>query len=84
MRARIKRALWCRWFHRAHMPRKVQSRDFHPLSGVAGASLRMTAGPGRTFCWACENESSAYASRAARRWEAGVMAEARAREEQGQ
>ena len=53
MNPRLKRALWCRWFHRWHMPRRpaaaVTSRD-----PAGSAALRLSAGPGRTYCDACD------------------------------
>jgi hypothetical protein len=58
----LKRALWCRWFHRwrRSRPSSVTSRD-----PSAGASLTLTAGFGRDFCRACENTDY---GRAYRRW----------------
>jgi hypothetical protein len=67
MNPRLKRALWCRWFHRWRMDRRPAPPVTSTYPG-AGASLRMTAGPHRSFCDACEDVN--YYSRAARRWEA--------------
>jgi hypothetical protein len=53
MNPRVKRALWCRWFHRWHWP-----RGEHPASvtsAAGGQALRLSAGPARTFCDACED-----------------------------
>ena len=61
----LKRALWCRWFHRWRMPRRaaapVVSRD------PSGQALRLTAGPRRSLCGACEGRDD-YGGRAYRRW----------------
>jgi hypothetical protein len=61
----VKRALWCRWFHRWRMRRHVPDPVVSSVPGQPGA-LAMTAGPHRNFCGACEDHP--YASRAARRW----------------
>ncbi len=65
MSPRLKRALWCRWFHRYRMPKPQPSPVTSSVPGQPGA-LRFTAGPGRDFCDACEHHD--YATRAARRW----------------
>jgi hypothetical protein len=61
---RLKRALWCRWFHRYRMPRHpapaVTSRD-----PAGSASLTLSAGPSRTSCDACQDTSY---GRAMRKW----------------
>jgi hypothetical protein len=61
---RIKRALWCRWFHRWHMPR-------YPAPAVSGrdpagsSSFTLSAGPHRSCCDACRDFDY---GRAHRRW----------------
>ena len=61
---RLKRALWCRWFHRWHMPRypapAVTSRD-----PAGSASFTLSAGPHRSCCDACLDFDY---GRAHRRW----------------
>lgn len=65
MNAALKRALWCRWFHRYRMPRTQAAPVTSSIPGQPGA-LRLTAEPSRSLCDACEHHD--YASRAARRW----------------
>jgi hypothetical protein len=63
---RLKRALWCRWFHRWHMPRHpappVVSRD----PSESGQTLRLSAGPHRNCCDACTGEP--FENRTYRKW----------------
>ena len=64
MNPAVKRALWCRWFHRWRMPRHiapaVTSRD-----PAGSASLTLSAGPHRNCCDACDDFDY---GRAYRRW----------------
>ena len=66
--AAVKRALWCRWFHRYRMPRRPEPPVLTPARDGGGGMLVMHAGPSRTCCDACEGRE--YESRAARRWSA--------------
>ena len=61
----LKRALWCRWFHRWHMPRRPESVTSLDPDG-SGAALVLTGGPHRNCCDACED--AAPRSRAYDRW----------------
>lgn len=65
MNPALKRALWCRWFHRWHMPRRPESVTSADPSG-SGAYLVLTGGPHRDFCDACAD--AAPRSRAYDRW----------------
>lgn len=62
----VKVALWCRWFHRWRWP-KAPQRVVSTYPG-AGRSLAMTAGPGRDYCWACEDEPKIEMTRRYREW----------------
>lgn len=56
MSPRLKRALWCRWFHRWRMARRPVSSVTSSIPGQPGA-LRLTAGPHRTSCDACDGHN---------------------------
>ena len=60
---RLKRALWCRWFHRWHWPRGGKPPSV--TSAIGGQALRLSAGPGRSCCDACRDFDY---GRALRRW----------------
>jgi len=65
--AAVKRALWCRWFHRFRMPRHPGPPVLTP--GPEGGMLVLHAGPHRASCGACHGRED-YQSRAVRRWSA--------------
>ena len=60
----LKRALWCRWFRRWRMPRDPAPAVVSREPG-GSASLRLSAGPSRNFCAACESYDY---GRCYRRW----------------
>jgi hypothetical protein len=62
-RAALKRALWCRWFHRYRWRRGEKPASV--TSSAGGQSLRFSAGPGRSCCDACAGHNY---GRAYRRW----------------
>ena len=64
MNAALKRALWCRWFHRWRMPRRPAPAVTSSVPGSSGA-LRLSAGPARTSCDACHDTDY---GRAMRKW----------------
>ncbi len=61
---RLKRALWCRWFHRYRMPRRPAPAVVSSVPGNSGA-LRLSAGPHRNCCDACDDFGY---GRAYRKW----------------
>ena len=58
----LKRALWCRWWHRYRWQRTGKTTT----ARLDGLALVLTAGPHRNCCWACENHPPM--SRAYRKW----------------
>jgi hypothetical protein len=61
---RLKRALWCRWFHRWRWP--SGGKPSSVTSAIGGQALVLTAGPGRTCCDACRDTEPM--TRAYRQW----------------
>ncbi len=66
MAAMIKRALYCRWFHRWRMPRRVAAPVVSRDPSGSGQALVLSAGPHRNYCDACADTD--YGSRAYKRW----------------
>ncbi len=63
--AAVKRALWCRWFHRYRWRHGKRPQAVVSTDPGTGQSLRMTAGPGRTLCDACADRDY---GRALKQW----------------
>ena len=54
MNPALKRSLWCRWFHRYRMSCPVPEA-VTTVSPDGREAIRMSAGPGRSCCFACSD-----------------------------